>query len=137
MENHPHSLDFSVRDYECDLQGVVNNAVYMNYLEHARHTFLLEQNIDFAALSSRGTNLVVVRAELIYRASLRSGDQFRITTSIERTSRLKCVFHQRIEKLPDLERILDAEVTGTALNSENRPEIPLEIDRLIPFQKKG
>ena len=32
-------LKMSVRDYECDLQGIVNNAVYQNYLEHARHQF--------------------------------------------------------------------------------------------------
>jgi len=32
-------LEMRVRDYECDLQGVVNNAVYQNYLEHARHAF--------------------------------------------------------------------------------------------------
>ncbi|MBU2223338.1 MAG: acyl-CoA thioesterase, partial [Gammaproteobacteria bacterium] len=29
------SVDFKVRDYECDMQGIVNNAVYFNYLEHA------------------------------------------------------------------------------------------------------
>ena len=59
-----HCLDLKVRDYECDLQGVVNNAVYQNYLEHARHEFLLSRGIDFSALAREGINLVVIRAEL-------------------------------------------------------------------------
>ncbi len=42
-----HSLEFSVRDYECDVQGVVNNANYQHYLEHARHEFLLSKGISF------------------------------------------------------------------------------------------
>ena len=29
-----------VRDYECDIQGIVNNANYLHYLEHTRHRFL-------------------------------------------------------------------------------------------------
>lgn len=41
-------LEFSVRDYECDLAGMVNNAAYLNYIEHARHEFLKTKNIDFA-----------------------------------------------------------------------------------------
>ena len=36
----PYELAFSVRDYECDLQGIVNNAVYQNYYEHPRHQLL-------------------------------------------------------------------------------------------------
>ena len=29
-----------VRDYECDIQGIVNNANYLHYTEHTRHRFL-------------------------------------------------------------------------------------------------
>ena len=53
-------LQMAVRDYECDMQGVVNNAVYQNYLEHARHEFLKLHGLDFAVLAKAGINLVVV-----------------------------------------------------------------------------
>ena len=42
-EKVPYNLRFIVRDYECDLQGVVNNANYQHYLEHARHEFLISK----------------------------------------------------------------------------------------------
>ena len=40
-------VDLEVRNYECDLQGIVNNAVFLNYLEHARHQYLLSVGIDW------------------------------------------------------------------------------------------
>ena len=54
MEQNCFTLELAVRDYECDLQGVVNNAVYQNYLEHARHEYLKSIGIDFAALTAQG-----------------------------------------------------------------------------------
>ena len=33
-------LEMQVRDYECDMEGIVNNAIYQHYLEHTRHEFL-------------------------------------------------------------------------------------------------
>ena len=59
MDKGCFTLEMAVRDYECDLQGVVNNAVYQNYLEHARHEYLKDIGIDFAALAAQRINLVV------------------------------------------------------------------------------
>ena len=64
-----YSLDFVVRDYECDLQGIVNNANYQHYYEHTRHQFLLENNISFAKLHEEtaeelGINIDTIKALL-------------------------------------------------------------------------
>ena len=32
-------LEMMVRDYECDIQGIVNNANYLHFMEHTRHQF--------------------------------------------------------------------------------------------------
>jgi len=58
-----YELEFKVRDYECDLQGIVNNSVYQNYLEHTRHEFLLENNLSFDKLHQQGIDAVVARIE--------------------------------------------------------------------------
>ena len=127
------TLDLKVRDYECDLQGVVNNAVYQNYLEHARHEFLLNRGIDFAALARDGINLVVIRAELDYRSPLRSGDHFRITTAVEQISPVRFAFHQTILRLPEEQPVVTARILGTALNRRGRPQLPAGFaDRLQP-----
>jgi acyl-CoA thioester hydrolase len=124
-------IKFSVRDYECDLQGVVNNAVYQNYLEHARHEYLKSHNIDFAALAEAGINLVVIRAELDYKGSLSSGDSFIIRTRFVRKSRLKFLFIQEIHRQGEEKSLLSAEITGTAVNAEGKPFIPDELASLL------
>lgn len=128
---YTHSLEFKVRDYECDLQGVVNNAVYQNYLEHARHELLLARGIDFAAMTRAGIDFVVVRAELEYRQSLASGDRFVVRSRVERSSRLRFVFCQDIFRLPDQRLMLAARITGTSLNARGRPQLPDELAALF------
>ena len=124
-------LVLSVRDYECDLQGVVNNAVYQNYLEHARHEYLKSHHIDFAALAKAGINLVVIRAELDYKGSLTSGDSFIVRTRFVRKSRLKFLFIQEIHRQGEEKILLSAEITGTAVNAQGKPFIPKELDHLL------
>lgn len=121
----------AVRDYECDMQGVVNNAVYQNYLEHARHEFLLSKGLSFAQLTSRGVIVVVIRAELDYKQSLRSGDKFVVSVATRQVSRLKLVFDQQIRKQPGGELMLEAQITATSLNERKRPYFPEELKVLL------
>lgn len=125
------TLEMAVRDYECDLQGVVNNAVYQNYLEHARHEYLKAIGIDFAALAAQGINLVVTRIEIDYKTSLTSGDRFVVEVRPERISPVRIGFRQDIYRLPDRKSVVKALVVGTALNAKGRPQLPKELDELL------
>ena len=124
-------VEFRVRDYECDMGLVVNNAVYLNYLEHARHELLGSMGIRFGDLAKRGIFLVVTRVEADFKASLLSGDAFIVRTELQRHGRLRLQFNQQIQRSPDGKVMLSAIVTGTALNARGRPEIPAELDGLI------
>jgi acyl-CoA thioester hydrolase len=120
------NLDFSVRDYELDLQGIVNNAVYLNYLEHARHEFLKSKGLDFNELHLQGYDAVVVRSEVDYKKSLRSGDEFTVETYVSREGRLRIIFHQTIRKKSDQSVVIKAQIFAACIHN-NRPIEPLLI----------
>lgn len=117
------SLEFKVRDYECDLQGVVNNANYQHYLEHARHEYLISKGVSFATLHDEGTDLIVVRVEIDYKYPLRSGDLFMVTVKVEREGNVRLAFIQEIHRIPDEKLIVTAKVTGAATRN-GRPVSP-------------
>lgn len=120
-------IELAVRDYECDLQGIVNNAVYQNYLEHARHEYLKTRGLDFAEITRRGINLVVVRVELDYLRSLCSGDRFLVRLRAEQISRLRFGFQQDIYRLPDETLVLKAKIIGSGVNAGGRPALPADL----------
>jgi acyl-CoA thioester hydrolase len=123
MPEYVYELDFKVRDYECDLQGVVNNAVYQNYLEHTRHEFLLSAGIDFAQLHRDGTDAMVIKAEMEYKLALRSGDSFTCKVNMEQEGALKFVFYQDIYRKADGKLVLKGKITGVCV-TDGRPARP-------------
>jgi acyl-CoA thioester hydrolase len=131
MMDYQFTLKFDVRDYECDMEGIVNNAVYQNYLEHTRHEFLKQCGINFAEMVKKGITLVVVRVEIDFRYPLRSGDKFVVGLNVERISRIRFSFLQDIYRLPDNKPIVNAKVIGTALNEKGRPHLPKELETLL------
>jgi acyl-CoA thioester hydrolase len=120
-----------VRDYECDLQGIVNNSVYQNYLEHARHRFLHDKGINFADLTARGIHLVVIRAELDYKQSLKPGDSFTVSVRMERVGRIRWAFVQEIRRQPDNTLMVAGRITGASLNERGRPAQVEELEPLF------
>ena len=119
----PYNLKFIVRDYECDLQGVVNNANYQHYLEHARHEFLIYKGVSFAQLHDEGIDLIVTKVEIEYKFPLKSRDEFLVTVNIQREGNVRLLFIQEIYRLPDLKLIVKAKVTGAA-TKKGRPVPP-------------
>lgn len=112
-------LALAVRDYECDLQGVVNNSVYQNYLEHTRHEFLREKGVNFPQLAAQGIDLMVLRAEIDYKTPLRPHDAFYVTCEVVKEGRIKVAFLQQIFK-NDGTLVVEAKFIGAAIQ-EGRP----------------
>ena len=118
-----YSIELAVRDYECDLQGVVNNANYQHYLEHARHEFLISRGISFADLHEEGLDLIVTRVEIDYKYPLRSLDKFVIRLNVRREGNIRVIFDQNIYRLPDEKLIEKACVTAVA-TKKGKPVAP-------------
>ncbi len=119
--------EMEVRDYECDMQGVVNNSVYQNYMEHTRHQYLKSIGLDFAELTEKEINLMVIRVEIDYKASLKSGDKFISALRMERISALRFGFVQHIFRKSDNKLMIKALVIGTSVNENRRPKLPQEL----------
>ncbi len=133
---YQYKIELLVRDYECDLQGVVNNANYQHYLEHARHEFMYSAGIDFAKLHDEGTDLIVSRVELDYKFPLRSRDRFVVCINAHREGRLRFVLEQDIYLLPDEKLVLAGKVIAVALKN-GRPVVVEEVVQALERHKSG
>lgn len=100
MEKYIYELKMKVRDYECDLQGIVNNANYQHYIEHTRHEFLTSTGISFAKLHAEGIDPVVARLSMAFKTPLKSGDEF-ISKLYLKKEGIKYVFYQDIFRKSD------------------------------------
>ncbi len=106
---YQYELTLKVRDYECDLQGIVNNANYQHYLEHARHEFLLSLGISFAKLHKQGIDPVVARINMAFKTPLKSGDQYTCCLNLKKEG-IKYVFYQEIFRTADRKLVVKAVV---------------------------
>ena len=74
---------WSVRQYEVDRQGHVNNAVYLNYAEElaSRHSEHLGFGEEWAR--TKGGAWVIRRNEITYHSPARFADQLELTVRVE------------------------------------------------------
>ena len=100
MKKYIFETRMEVRDYECDIEGIVNNANYLHYLEHTRHLFLKSLNVSFSKLHEQGVDAVVARMNLQYKTPLRCDDEF-ISRLNLRKEGIRYIFEQDIYRASD------------------------------------
>ncbi|MCX7030139.1 MAG: thioesterase family protein [Spirochaetes bacterium] len=131
IDRHPgvleHRTNLTVRSYECDSYGHVNNAVYLNYLEVARHEMLAALGMDFAGMRSAGFGLVVARIDIRYRRPAVGGDALTILSRATKRLRVGGIIAQRILKGEEL--VAEADVTWVSIDARGRAApMPPEFD---------
>lgn len=77
-----HSARWRVRSYEVDENGHVNNAVYLNWVEHiaAEHAEAIGFGREWSI--AHGGAWVVRRHDIIYRRPARRGDEVEVTVRV-------------------------------------------------------
>ncbi len=109
-------LPMRVRDYEVDSQGIVNNAVYLHYLEHTRHEFCRKAGTSFRAMQQQGIDPVLRSVNITYLHPLGLGQEMVSKLALRREG-ARFIFVQDIFTLPDMQPVVKAEVTVVCLEN--------------------
>lgn len=108
-------MPIKVRDYEVDAEGIVNNAVYLHYLEHTRHEFCEQAGMTFRRMHESGIDPVLRSVNIEYLRPLGLGESMVSKLGISRRGAL-FIFAQDIFT-PDGEPVVRADVAVATLEN--------------------
>lgn len=94
-KNYIYSLPMKVRDYEVDSEGIVNNAIYLHYLEHTRHEFCASAGLSFRDMHTHGIDPVLSRVVIDYKTPLGLGEEMVSKLRLSRQG-ARFIFYQDI-----------------------------------------
>ena len=114
MKEYIFKTEMEVRDYECDIQGIVNNANYLHYLEATRHKFIQSLGLSFKKLHDDGMDVVVSEIEIKYRTALTGDDKFLSCLNYHREG-IRMIFEQDIYRLSDMKLCIKARTSTVAV----------------------
>ncbi len=110
-----------VRSYELDFAGIVNNAVYLHYLEEARLDFLRQLGVDFFAMAKAGVVPVVAKATIAYKSPVRGNDMLIVKGAIPKAGRTSLLMQYEIRSRNDGRLVALAETLMVFVNECGRP----------------
>lgn len=128
----PSVVEVEARSYELDPYGLLNNAVYVNWLEHGRLCFLRDRGHTYTSVPEAfGVHVVVVRQDLQYKAQVRLGDRLSVTSRIARLGRTSFTFSQEIA-FADGRMASSGEITMVCVGRDGAAaEVPEGLRRLL------
>ena len=117
----------TVRTYECDSYGHVNNANYLNYLEYARHEFLRDVGFNYQSMIKAGYGIYVARVEIDYVKPALADDDLLIKSWSLKKGAVSGIIGQEIWRKDVL--LARAKVTWAFVDSKGQPtKVPPEWD---------
>ncbi len=126
------TLEIVVRSTEIDVNGHVNNAKYLEYLEWGREEWYEKAGLYYDVFTKMGIHTVTVNININYRKECRQGEKLLIVTRPEKVGRTSYVLKQEIFKESG-EPCADALVTSVTMGIETRQstEVPLVLRDLF------
>ncbi|MCH5294431.1 MAG: acyl-CoA thioesterase [Treponema sp.] len=121
----PCVTNLVVRSYECDSYGHVNNAVYLNYLEHARMNYLHQIGFDYKGVVKAGWYIYVTHIDIYYKSSAFLDDRIIIETEPRKLGAVSGTLHQIIKK-EDGTVCAEADVTWASVRDNKPSALPKE-----------
>ncbi len=123
-EKYKHNIQVRVRTFEVDSQGIVHNAVYLQYLEAARIEY--RRNLGYRILPTGifddGLKVVVVNNTINYKGFGFLDDLLNVHTRIEWIKNSSFCFDQIIEN--DKTNTIICEAKGILVNLSPTNNIP-------------
>jgi YbgC/YbaW family acyl-CoA thioester hydrolase len=115
-----HEIRLTVRGYELDSYGHVNNAVYIQYLEMARWEMMREMNVlDY--FTENGLMMVVIETKIRYMRESCLFDELIIETTYEKRDTFM-IFHQKIRNAGTGLANARATVRTLVINKDKEPQ---------------
>ena len=132
-QDYIFEMPLRVRDYEVDSQGIVNNAIYLHYIEHTRHEFCRWAGTSFRAMQHQGIDPVIRHIDIEYLNPLRLGDDMVSCLNLRREG-ARFIFQQDIYTMPDRRPVIRAKATVVCLRQgrlTRGDELAAEFSRFI------
>lgn len=117
-----------VRSYELDSYQHVNNAVFMQWLEHGRSQLLQDKGLDYHKIETAwNVRLVTVATSINYRAQLHLDDSVEIRTSVTKMGNSSVTYRQDILRIEDSGETVacDCETTICFTDTEMKASQPI------------
>lgn len=138
-EHFAHRLVGRVRTYEVDRQGIVNNAVYLYWLEHARVEYFRALGLPMERQTFITKHrFVVAHIEIDYLAAAHFDEEYEVLTRIASVGRSSLGFEQLLRRLPECTLLAAARTVMVHVNpATHRPERIQDAYRALIRQYEG
>lgn len=113
-------MDIRIYYEDTDCAGVAYYANYLKYFERARTDFLEARGLSVAKILKRGTQFLVVHAEVNYRSPARYGDTLTIVSRLASSGKASITFAHVIRERSSGRLVAEGSATLVATTPEGK-----------------